>query len=123
MSDTLTASLFFVIGMAAILGIAYLLDRRRVAQTIGRLPHPLGPAGRILLWTSRLLVAVMLLSMVGAWFLRSLPLAWLAGISTLLGLINGFIPEAVREVGQDRGLQANRRPNAIEIDLNTRRLG
>ncbi len=101
MSDTLTATLFFVIGMAAILAIAYLLDRRRnVSQPMGRVPVPLGPTGRIFLWITRGLAAMMVLAMLGALTLRSLPLAWLAGGCAVLGLVNGFILEAVRLAGR-----------------------
>ncbi len=101
MSDIVTASLFFVIGMAAILAIAYLLDRRRkVSQPIEPVHLPLGPTGRIFLWITRGLVAIMILAMVGALTLRSLPLAWLAAGCAVLGLVNGFILEAVRLAGR-----------------------
>jgi hypothetical protein len=63
------------------------------------LPAP-GPIGNILLWIVRILVVLMVLSIIGAFVFRSLPLAWFTGACIGLYIVIGLIHRFVRLAGK-----------------------
>ncbi len=101
MSGTVTIVLVAVVGIGGLVGVAWLLDRRRrVAGPAGpALPQP-GPLGRLFLWIARGLVVAMVLSILGAFVFRSLTLAWVTATCLLLYIIDGLIYSAVRMTGR-----------------------
>lgn len=89
------------LGMVGVLGVAYSLDVRRQKHGSigGNLPRP-GPWGRALWWGARLLTALMLLSVIGAYLSRAPALAWLAAGSVLLFVADHVAYQLMRLTGK-----------------------
>lgn len=101
MSDTLIIILIVVIEIGSLVAMAYFLDqRRKKTEPVGPALPPLGPGGKILLWIARILVGLMVVSIVGAFALRSILLAWLTASCLALYLITGFVFRIVRADGK-----------------------
>ena len=92
MSNTILIILVLIGAIGSVVFIAYILDRRskKVKSTGSPLRKP-GPIGKIFLWIARILVAVMVLSIIGAFAFQSLALAWFTGACILLYIIDGMI--------------------------------
>ena len=101
MSDTLTLILVPVVLIGGLVAVAYLLDKRgKKSGPVGPTLPPPGAIGNILLWAARILVILMVLSIIGAFVFRSLPLAWLTGSFLLLYIVDGTIYRFVRLTGK-----------------------
>ena len=100
MSDRILLIIVPAVALGGLVGIAYLLDQRtKKNQPVGpKLPEP-GPLGRSLLWITRALVVIMLLSIIGAFVFKSLALAGVTAGCLALYIINGLIFRAIRLSG------------------------
>ena len=73
------------LGIGGVLGVAYSLDvRRKRHGPIGPNLHRPGRWGRALWWGARLVTALMLLSVIGAYLWQAPALAWVAAGSFIL---------------------------------------
>ncbi len=101
MSDSLFIILILVIAIGGLVAAAYLLDKRgKKSKPIGpSLPKP-GPVGKVFLWIARILVALMVLSIIGAFVFRSLPLTWFTGGCLALYILDGIIYRIVLLTGK-----------------------
>lgn len=101
MSDTLMLILVPVVLIGGLVAAAYFLDNRggksRPAEIV--LPAP-GPISNILLWIVRILVVVMVLSIIGAFVLRSMSLVWFTGTCIGVYVVIGLIYRFVRLAGK-----------------------
>ncbi len=101
MRDTLFIILVLVVSIGGLVGVAYFLDRRGKKSKSFRSPLPgPGPTGRILLWIARILVVIMVLSIIGAFVLSSLSLAWLTASCLFLYIVDGIVYRVVRTTGR-----------------------
>jgi hypothetical protein len=101
MSDTFVIILVLFVGIGGLVGGAYFLDNRgKKIKPIGPvMPNP-GPFGRLLLWIARILVAIMVLSIIGAFVFKSLLLVWITGSCLTFYMVDGIIYRAVRLTGK-----------------------
>ena len=101
MSDIVFIILVLVVAIGGLVGVAYLLDKRRKkSNPIGSTLPDLGPIGRILLWIARIIVGFMVLSIIGAFVFRYLPLVWFTASCLALYILNGIIFRVVRLTGK-----------------------
>ena len=79
MSDIALIVIVLVIAIGGLVGVAFLLDRRRKRSgAIGPELPERGPAGRVFVWILRLIVAAMLLSVIAGVILRDALWIWIA---------------------------------------------
>ena len=99
--DVLLIIIVFVLGVGGLLGIAYTLDLRRQKHgPIGPALPRLGHMGRGLLWAARILVALMVFSITGAYVLRAALLVWLTAGFLALYVVDGLAYRVVRLIGK-----------------------
>jgi hypothetical protein len=100
------SSIFFiifvsVIAIGTILGIAYILDKRgKQSKSANPALLKLGPIGIVLIWVARTSVVLMILSIIGAFVFRSLPLISFAGSCLGLYILDGIIYRVIRSTGK-----------------------
>ncbi len=101
MNDATLIVLVLVAAIGGLAGVAYLLDRRRsrAEPPASELPAP-GPIARVLLWVVRLLVAVMVVSVIGFFVLRSLTPIWFAAGALIAYAIVGRLYQVARLTGR-----------------------
>ena len=101
MSDTLLIIVVLAIAVGGLVAVAYLLDKRgKKSQPIGPTLPESGPIGKLLLWIARIMVALMMLSIIGAFVYRSLALASFTGCCLAIYIIDGIIYRIVRLSGK-----------------------
>jgi hypothetical protein len=101
MNDTLFIILVLFVAIGGLVSVAYFLDKRGKKSKPIDPPLPeLGPTGKTLLWIAGILVAITVLSIIGAFVFSSLPLAWLSASCMVLYIVDGIIYRAVRLKGK-----------------------
>jgi hypothetical protein len=101
MNDTMVIIVTAIVGVGGLVGVAYLLDRKRAKSgPIGPTLPAIGPVGIALLWVARVLVVLMVLSIVGAFALQSITLAWFTAFCLVLYIVAGTIYRIVRISGK-----------------------
>ncbi len=99
--DVLLIVVVFMLGLGGLLGIAYALDLRRQKHgPIGPALPRLGRMGRGLLWAARILVALMVFSITGAYVLRVAVLVWVTAGFLALYIVDGLAYRLVRLTGK-----------------------
>jgi hypothetical protein len=100
-SDIALIVIVLVIAIGGLVGVAFLLDRRRKRSgAIGaELPEP-GPAGRAFVWILRLIVAAMLLSVIAGVILRDALWIWIALGILLLYSVARLLLGIIRVAGK-----------------------
>jgi len=89
------------LAVGGLLGVAYSLDVRRERHgPIGPELPPPGAVGHGLWWAGRILLAMMLVSVAAAYFLRLPDLAWLAVGCAALFLLDHLIFQVIRLTGK-----------------------
>ncbi len=101
MSDALLIVTVLVVGIGALVGIAYALDQRGRKLRGGgpKWPKP-GPLSRLLLWIAGGIVALTILSLIGAFQFRSLVFVRLTWAGLVLYIFNGIIYRIFRASGR-----------------------
>jgi hypothetical protein len=101
MDDAPFAIAVAFMALAGVLGIAYSLDARRQRRgPVGLQLPPPGRVGRSLWWGARILVALMMLSISGAYIFREPAMAWLALGCAVVFLADHLIYRVVRLTGK-----------------------
>jgi len=100
MYDALLIVIVLIVGIGGLVGIAYTLDQRgkRLRGDGPKLPKT-GPIGRLLPWIAGGIVALTILSLIGAFAFRSLVLVRLTWVGLFVYIINGIIYRIVRRSG------------------------
>ena len=100
MNDIALIVIVLAAAIGGLAGVAYLLEKRRkVSGAIGPELPELGPIGSVLLWVIRGLVAIMVLSIIGA-FAFNISLAWVAVGSLVVYMIVGRVLQIIRLAGK-----------------------
>ncbi len=99
--DIFLGALVILLGFGGVVGLAYSLEARRSRHgSLGpKLPPP-GRVGRALWWTARLITALMLLAIMGAYLLRLSALAWFALACFALFFIDHVAYRIIRLTGK-----------------------
>jgi len=101
MSDTLLIILVCVFAIGGLVSVACILDKRsKQSEPAGYSKPEPGSIAKILLWIARMLIALTILSIIGAFAYRSLFLAQLAGSLLFLNIIDGILYRVVLSVGK-----------------------
>ena len=105
MNDTLLLIIVPVVALGGLAGMAYWLQRRArkngaIANLVLPTVKPLCPVGRSLLWVTRILVAIMIISVIAYFVFGSLWIIWIAFGSVALRLIVGWVGRFVRLTGK-----------------------
>lgn len=99
--DVVFAILVFILGFGGIFGIAYSLDARRKRRgPIGPALPRCGHAGRCLWWAARILVALMVLAVIGAYIFRTPLWLWMTLGCLALFALDGLAYRVVRLRGK-----------------------
>ncbi len=101
MNDVLLIVVVLVGAIGGLVAVAYWLEKRsKKSNPVDPvLPEP-GPMGKIALWSSRILVVLMVLAIIGALVLKSLPLVWFAAGCLAFYYIEGIIFRVIRLIGK-----------------------
>jgi hypothetical protein len=95
MSDLLLIILVLAGGFGLIIGVAYLLNKRGRKSQGDPAISKSGPVGKILLWITRALVILMVLSIIGAIVFVSIKWIWSTAVFLLLYIIVGILRRIV----------------------------
>lgn len=105
MSDTLLLIIVPVVALGGLAGVAYWLERRSkkkgpIANL--ELPNepPMGPVGKTLLWASRILIVLMVISVIACFAFKMFWLIWISGGCIVLGLVAGRVGRVARLTGK-----------------------
>ncbi len=99
-NDIALIVIVLAVAIGGLAGVAYLLERRRkVSGAVGPELPELDPTGKVLLWVIRGLVAVIVLSIVGA-FTFDMSLAWVAVGALIVYVIIGRVFQVIRLAGK-----------------------
>lgn len=105
MNDAALTILILIVAIGGLAGVAYLLDRRRKSGQknllgLPDLERPLGPVGRGLLWTIRVLVFLMVLSFIGFFVFSSVTFLYVAAVCLVIYFLVGRAFRIVRLSGK-----------------------
>jgi len=97
MSDEMLIIVVLGGAIGGIAGVAYLLDRRNRSSGTSQsmAPEP-GSAGYVLMWATRVLVAMMVLLLIAFFVFRSFVFLWIAGGCVLVAMVVGQIRRIIR---------------------------